>query len=266
MHSSWLASILFGVIFALIFALFHRMAPPKRRAAKHRYDESHAPEPLPTGIIGGAMWALGIGITLLFFVLRSANHWWASLDGPSILTQYASPIIWCFFPGLAALAIPWPLTVGYLRKVGRWEEADSIEDLADSKSGINSLRIMKWLSIGVVSPIALFTLLAIPIHLSITDTEVRVGHYGLFHSETFHLKDARRLTVVEGYRLKDGSFHAAKDVLIDFADGRRLRGNAVGDGGTSVREDVMQLLIAKAGLTPEHASTADEVPPLRAEK
>ena len=212
------------------------------------------------------MWALGIGIVLLFFVLRGANHWWASLDGPSILTEYATPVIWCFFPGFAALAIPWPLTIWYLRKVGRWEEADSIEDSADSKSGTNSLRIMKWLSIGVVSPIALFTLPAIPIHLSISDTEVRVGHYGSFHSETFHLKDARRLTVVEGHRPKEGSFHAAEDVLIDFADGRRLRGNAVGDGGTSVRKDVMQLLIAKTGLTPEHASTADEVPPFRAGK
>jgi hypothetical protein len=122
-----------------------------------------------------------------------------------------------------------------------------------------------WASINL-SPIALFTLPAIPIHLSISDTEVRVGHYGSFHSETFHLKDARRLTVVEAYRPKERSFHAAEDVLIDFADGRRLRGNAVGDGGTSVRKDVMQLLIAKTGLTPEHASTADEVPPFRAGK
>lgn len=104
-------------------------------------------------------------------------------------------------------------------------------------------------SVGVVSPIALFTLPATPIHLSISDTEVRVGHYGSFHSETFHLKDARRLTVGEGYRPKECSFHAAKDVLIDFADGRRLRGNSVGDGGTSIREDVMQL-----------ADSDDEVP------
>src|SRR6202035_3971576 len=101
-----------------------------------------------------------------FFVLQSANHWWASLDGPSIRTQYAGSVIWCFFPGFAALAIPWPLTVWYLRRVGRWEEANGIEDAADSKGGMNSFRVMKWLSFGVVGPIALFTVLAIPIHLS----------------------------------------------------------------------------------------------------
>ncbi|MGA3010872.1 MAG: hypothetical protein ABSD72_11490 [Terracidiphilus sp.] len=209
------------------------------------------------------MWATGIGLALLFFALRALNHWWASLDGPSLLTEYASPFIWCFFPGFAAIAIPWPLTVWYLRKVGRWEEADAVEDASDSKGGGNSFRIMKWLGIGLVGPIALFTLPAIPLHLSITDSEVRVGHYASIQSESFRLKDARRLTVVDGYRLKDGSLQAARDVLIDFSDGRRLRGNAIGDGGTSVPEDVLQLLVAKTGLVPEHALTVDDVPPLQ---
>ena len=212
------------------------------------------------------MWAVGIGLALLFFVLRDLNHWWASLDGPSILTQYASPFIWGFLPGFAALAIPWPLIVWYLRKVGRWEEADAIEDDSDSKGGVNSFRIMKWLGIGLVGPMAFFTLLAIPIHLSIMGSEVRVGHYASIRSESFRLKDARRVTIIDGYRLKDGSLQDAKDVLIDFSDGRRLRGNAVGDGGTSVPEDVLRILIEKTGLTPEHALTEDDVPRLQLAK
>ena len=115
---------------------------------------------------------------------------------------------------------------------------------------------------GLVGPIALLTLPGIPIHLSITDSELRVGHYASIPSESFRLKEARRLTI-DGNRLNDGSLQAAKDVLIDFSDGRRLRGNAVGDGGTNVPEDLLQLLITKPGLSPEHASTEDDVPPLR---
>jgi len=263
MLSSLLPKVIFWLTFPLILVLFRRMAPPRFRATEHPYTDSQKPEPLPTGIIGSAMWALGIGLALLFFVLRSLNHWWASLDGPSLLTQYASPFIWCFLPGFAALAIPWPLTIWYLRKVGRWEEADAIEDDSDSKGRGNSFRILKWLGIGLVAPIAFFTLPAIPIHLSITDSEVRIGHYASVRSESFRLKDARRLTIVDGYRLKDGSFQAAKDVLIDFSDGRRLRGNAVGDGGTSVPEEVLRLLIAKTGLTPEHVLTENDLSPLR---
>jgi hypothetical protein len=237
------------------------MLPPRYRALEHRYDEMQIPEPLPTGLIGGAMWSLGIGIALLFFALKEANHWWASLDGPAVLTQYATPWIWCNLPGFAALAVPWPFTVWYLRKVGRWEEADAIEDDTDSKGGLNSFRIMKWLCMGLVCPIALFTLPAIPIHLSITDSEVLVGHYASFQSERFPLNQIRRLTIVDGYRLRDGSFKPAKDLILDFADGRRLRANQVGDGGTNVRDDVMGLLIAKTGLKPGRALTINEVPP-----
>jgi hypothetical protein len=261
-----LPKILFWAIFGLIMALFRRIAPPRARSAQHRWDESQTPEPLSTGIIGSTMWALGIGFALLFFALRSANHWWASLEGPSILTQYATSVLWCFFPGFGALALPWPLMVWYLRKVGRWEEADNIEDASDSKGRMNSFRVIKWLGMGVVAPIGFFTLLAIPIHLSISDSEVRVGHYGSFHTESFPLKEARRMTIVDGYRLRDGSFHPAKDVLIDFADGRRLRGNAVGDGGTNVPEDIMQLLIEKTGLAPKHVLTADQVSPIQPSK
>jgi hypothetical protein len=266
MSESLLAKILFWTLFPLVLALFRRMAPPRIRAAERPYTDSQKPEPLPTGVAGSAMWAIGILLALSFFAFKSLNAWWASLEGPSILTQYAPSAIWRFFPGFAALAIPWPLTVWYLRRVGRWEEADTIEDDSDAKSRGNSFQIMKWLSIGLVGPIAFFTLLAIPIHLSISESEVRVGHYASFRAERFPLNEAKRLTVVDGYRMRNGSFQPEKDVIIDFTDGRRLRGNQVGDGGTNVRNDVMQLLIAKTGLTPQHTSTVEEIPVSRAGK
>ena len=53
-----------------------------------------------------------------------------------------------------------------------------------------------------------------------------------------------------------------EDVILDFADGRRLRANQIGDGGTDVRNDVMELLILKTDLAPEHALTEEDVPPL----
>jgi hypothetical protein len=182
MLSTWLPRFLVPSAIAMSFALFRRMAPPRARMAGHRHDESQVPEPLPTGVIGGAMWSVGIALAMFFFVLRGANHLWASFRGPSLLTQYAPQVIWCFFPGFAALSIPWPLTVWYLRRVGRWEEADSIQVAADSKSGFDSFQTMKWLSIGLAAPIAVVTLLAVPIHLSITDSEVRVGHYASFRN------------------------------------------------------------------------------------
>jgi hypothetical protein len=262
MQFAWLLKSLYFVVIVLILGLFRRIAPPQSRLGNWRYDQQQVPEPLPVGVIGGAMWALGLGLALCFFLLRGANNFWARLDGPADLTVCATPWVWCFLPLFAALATPWPLTVWYLRRVGRKDEADSISDAADLKGGIDSFRVMKWLNIGVVGPIAFFTLLAIPIHFSIGDSEARLGHYASVRTERFPFSEARRATLIDGYRLRDGSFHRGKDIVIDFADGRRLFGNAVGDGGTDVPNNVVQLLLAKTGLHPARVQTVQEIPSL----
>jgi hypothetical protein len=113
---------------------------------------------------------------------------------------------------------------------------------------------MKWLSFGVVGPIAILTVLALPIHLSITDTVVRIGHHASFRPETYLMKDVRSLTIVDAHTVQSGHSHIARDVTVGLADGRQFRGNQVGDGGTSVRNDVLQLLIDRTGLTPQYSS------------
>ncbi len=260
MQLDWLSRALVPLVIALVLCLFRRIVPPRSRLDNSRYDQQQRPEPLPTGVIGGAMWALGIGFALTFFLLRDANRLWARADGQSVLTLYATPWIWFFLPFFSALAIPWPLTVWYLRRVGRKDEADNIADAADRKGGMDTSRVMKWLGIALVGPISLFTLLAIPVHLSISDSEVRLGHYASIRAERFPFSEARRATLIDGYRLRDGRFQRARDIVIDFADGRRLRGNAVGDGGTDVEERVVQLLLDKTGLRPEHVLTLEDIP------
>jgi hypothetical protein len=127
---------------------------------------------------------------------------------------------------------------------------------------VNSLKIMRWMIIWLVSPIAAATLLALPIHLTVTNTDVWVGRYGLVRSEQFQFAAVRRATLIDGYRLRDGSFHAARDLVMDFADGRRLRGNQVGDGGTAIRPDILNALIAGCRCNPGHATTEAEIPSL----
>lgn len=259
MQLDWLPRALVLIVLGLVFGLFRRIAPPQFRLGNRRYDHQR-PDPLPTGVVGGAMWALGSVFALIFFLLRDANRLWARADGPSILTLYATPWIWIFLPLFSALALPWPITVWYLRRTGRNDEADSICDAADEKGGVDSFLVMKWLGIGLVIPTAFFTILAIPVHLSIADSEARLGHYASLHTERFSFNEARRATLIDGYRLRDGSFRRSKDIVIDFADGRRLCGNAVGDGGTEVEESVVQLLLAKTGLHPAHVLTVEDIP------
>jgi hypothetical protein len=258
MRLEWLPRALVPIGISFFFWLFRRLAPAPARSTK--YGERQVHEPLPTGVIGAFMWGVGICLALSFFLLRAANHFWADADGPAILQLYPGAAIWCFLPGFAALTIPWPLTVWLLRRSGRTDEADSIDSDSSEKVGFDSFKVMKWLGIGLVGPIAVFTLLAIPMHLSIADSEVRVGHYASLKTEVFPLSQANRAILVDGYRLRDGSFEKKQDLYIDFADGRRLDVNAAGDGGTQIGDATVQLLLTKTHLRLSHVSTREDLP------
>jgi hypothetical protein len=258
MKLDWLPRTLVPIGISFFFWLFRRLAPAPARSTN--YKETQIPEPLPTGVIGAFMWGMGICLVLSFFLLRTANHLWADSDGAAILRLCPSAAIWCFLPGFAAISIPWPLTVWLLRRMGRTDEAASIDSDSSEKVGFDSFKVMKWLSIWLVGPIAWFTLLAIPMHLSIAESEVRVGHYASLNAEVFPLSQATRATLVDGYRLRDGSFLQKRDLYIDFADGRRLDVNAAGDGGTQISDATVELLLAKTGLEAGHVSTVEDLP------
>ena len=212
-------------------------APPKPKSLSD-YEHAQTLEPLPPGVIGGFMWFVGISLALSFFLLRWANHAWAQMDGPADMRIYTVSAIWCFLPGFAAIAIPWPFTVWLLRRLGRTDEADSITSESNQNGGMDSYKVLKWMSIGIVGPIALFTLPAIPMHLSIADSQIRVGRYGRLQSEIYPLDQAHRAILVDGYNLRDGSFQPQRDLYLYFAGGRRLDMNAAGDGGSTISNDV----------------------------
>jgi hypothetical protein len=208
------------------------------------------------------MWLVALLLIASFFLFRWANHLWAGLDGIALMHQYATPVIWCFFPGFAALSIPWPFTVWLLRHMGRKDEADSITSESNRTGQVDSFRVLTWMSICVAGPIFGFTLLAIPLHLTVTDTAVIVGHYAQWHSERFQLSAARRMTLVQGTRYRDGTFHPQEDLIIDFADGRQLNANVVGDGGSSVPPELLRLLEEKIQLPVERAQALEDIPKL----
>jgi hypothetical protein len=103
------------------------------------------------------------------------------------------------------------------------------------------------------------TVLAIPIHLSIDSSDARLGRFGSLQEEVFPFNQAQKATLVDGYKDANGDFHSQRDLLIDFNDGRRLRANQVGDGGTNADPRAVDLLLSRTGLTPEHTSTLSEI-------
>ena len=70
--------------------------------------------------------------------------------------------------------------------------------------------------------IAIATLLALPIHTSIDDAGLSVGHFGTLHSTRYRYSDVTKITVTEGLRLRDGSLQKRPAITLDFGNVREV--------------------------------------------
>jgi len=259
MDYSWVPRACVPVGIAVVFAVFRKYFPARTDGSLTRYDRTDGKR-LPTGVFN----AVTIAMALLiagggYFVLHGLNRLFAKADGPALLQVFPGAAIWFFLPGFAALAIPWPLTIRYLRGSVYHDEAAYIEAEGSAKAGFDCYRVMVGMVLFLVVPIALFTLPALPERLTLTNQDIRWTHYASLRPEVFAYSDAQRALFVDGYRLRDGSFTHHPDLVLDFKDGRRLSANAVGDGGTQPSVAEMKMLLQKTGLTPQEVQTLEDV-------
>jgi hypothetical protein len=259
MSYSWVPKFLVPIGISLAFAAFRKYFPATSNPTLERYDQPEGKR-LPTGAFGAITISMGLSIAIgAYFGLRAINQQFAKADGPALVQALPVSAIWCFLPGFAALAIPWPLTIALLRRSEYRDEAAYIEAEGSNKSGFDCFRVMVGMNLFIVLPIALFTVLALPERLTLTEHNILWTHYASLKPEIFNYSDILRLTKVDGYLLRDGSFKSHKDLFIDFKDGRRLSANAVGDGGTEPSTQEINVLLDKTGLIPREVRTREEI-------
>jgi hypothetical protein len=259
MDYSWAPKLLVPVAIGLAFAAFRKYFPARLDPTLEHYDRAEGKR-LPTGAFGAITISMGLVLALGgYFALRAINHQFAKADGVALVQAFPVSPIWCFLPAFAALAIPWPLTIALLRRSEYRDEAAYIEDEDNSKVGFDCFRVMVGMNLFIVLPIALFTFLALPERLTLTERNILWTHYASLKPEIFNYSDIVRLTKVDGYLLRDGSFKSHKDLFIDLKNGRRLSANAVGDGGSEPSAEEVQILLNKTGLVPGEVRTREEI-------
>lgn len=245
------------LVIPIVFSLFRIFAPRNRAAELMPDNGRRLPYMVPYLCMFAMAGVFGVGG---FYLLRGVNQFWASFYDDAVLKVYPVREIWWFLPGFSALVLPWLLTLWLLRKLGYAAQAAEFIAEGNEKANFDCDRVMRWLAWGILLPVALFTLPAIPMHLAVTRTEVRVTGYGRLTPDVFRLVDAKKAYMVDGYYLRDGNFEPHADLLVDFADGRRLDANAVGDGGTEPSPQLVQLLLSGGHLTAVHVKTAEDIP------
>jgi hypothetical protein len=154
-----------------------------------------------------------------FFLFQYINLWFTHRD-PAAIYLGPSLAIWWFFPIFGALSMSWEITLRLWMLFNK-QDALLLDYYNSLKSGFDCRRVLNWLTIGISLPILLATTLALPMHASISKSEILDYGYAHLQPSTYKLKDASHITYVEGILLRNGTFQANPHFVIDFSNGNR---------------------------------------------
>jgi hypothetical protein len=213
-------------------------------------------------------WLVGAGVVVIGSVivwgahtlLVSLNQLFISLEGPSDFVLSPQTAIWWFLPGFAAITLAWEATLGTWSLMGNRNEVALYDYWTTAKAGFDSTRVLRIMAVAVVLPIAILTALALPEHAVLQKEEIRARGYGFSGARTYRYADARRITVIDGFRQRDGKLVKRAGVVLDFADGRRWSSAAISNFEPNVDPELLRYIQSKTGLEPQYVEAESDIP------
>lgn len=210
--------------------------------------------------VGAAMVGGGVVFAIASYkALLLANRYFADADGPARFQLLPTKDIWWFFPGFGALCLTSEITLFLWSLIGDKKRIELYAEWSNEKTGFNSTRVLRWMALGIAAPVGVLTLLAVPMHSTLRDQDMRIRGYAQLSSRPYPYSKARRLMVVDGFRNKDGKFNARADVIVEFSDGYRWHSEANRDFASTVDPDLVDFLKEKTGLQLESAQTETDL-------
>jgi hypothetical protein len=125
---------------------------------------------------------------------------------------------------------------------GHREDAVLYAYWTNLKAGFDSTKILRWLSILIVLPIAALTILALPMHVILGQAEIRDCGYAFRPCQVYRYSDARRMTIIDGFRDRNSRLTRRAGIVIDFSDGRRWSSADIGEFNARVTRDCKSFL------------------------
>jgi hypothetical protein len=113
------------------------------------------------------------------------------------------------------------MTLQLWKLVGNPLRAVKYESWSNTKTGFDATRVLRIFALTIELPIAIATVLALPIHTSIGNMGLKIGHFGALQPTKRSYPEVRAITVVDGLRLRDGSLQKRPAIVLDFSDGTR---------------------------------------------
>ena len=109
-------------------------------------------------------------------------------------------------------------------------------------------------------PGAILTLLAVPEHDVLRHDDIRARRYGFSAAKIYSYSEARRMTVIQGFRDREGKLVKRAGIVLDFVDGRRWSSADISDFKPSVDQALLTYIKMKTALEPEYADAESDIP------
>jgi hypothetical protein len=250
----------------LILALARRYMPAASvKTVGHKYSREELDVRFSSTqwIVGFTMAVVGLVFAYTTHAsLVGLNRYLATRDGTAQFVLWPQSAVWWFFPGFGAVGQPWGITLQLWALFGHREDADSYEYWSSLQEGFNAPKLLRWMAILVVLPVGILTILALPVRTAFRQNDIQDCGYAFAPCKIYRYADARRLTIIDGFRTRDGKLTIRAGIVIDFADGRRWSSADIGDFKPRLDPALEEFLKNKTKLPYDYAQTEADIPPL----
>jgi hypothetical protein len=262
----FLSKALVPFVVLLVFALARRYmsaASMKSPTDQISLDDLDARFRSTKWIMGVSMVVIGVlFLGSVHAVLVWLNRLIATADGPADFRIWPQSAIWWFFPGFGAMTLSWEIALQLWSHFGNRDDANLYAYWSNLRTGFDATRLLRWLAVLIALPIGVLTVLALPMHTVFRQNDIRDCGYAFASCKVYRYADARRMTIIEGFRDRDGKLIERAGIVIDFVDGRRWSSADVGDFNRTVDPAFADLLIRKTKLPFSYAQTEADIPQL----
>jgi hypothetical protein len=218
-------------------------------------------------------WVVGLGMVVvgILFALSThaalvwLNRYFSTSDGPALFRMWPQDAIWWFFPGFGAVALSWEIVLQLWSDVGNGEDARLYNYWSIQKTGFDATRLLRWMAVLIVLPIGILTILALPMHAALRQDDIRDCGYAFRPCRLYRFADARRMTMIDGFRNREGKLTRRAGIIIDFSDGTRWSSAEIGDFTDSVSPKFAEFLQKRTQLPIGRAQTEADIPQLNIE-
>jgi len=210
----------------------------------------------------GVLFAYGTHALLVWI-----NRQLALTDGPADFILLPQTAIWWFLPGFGALALSYEITLQLWALIVGREAVDLYSQWANEKTavrggryaGMDSRKVLRWLALVVAMPIGIFTVLALPMHTALRQNDIRDCGYAFKPCHVYSYASAVRMTIIEGFRTRDGKLTRRAGIVLDFRDGHRWSSADIGDFQNVVDPTLADFLQRKTQLPVNYSETTDDI-------